>query len=97
MSAQQSPQKVVDTVMNSDLIYYIVPNFCGFPCANYFVFNERTVGYFTADRAIKKEYMTIPKRFIIVRNSENNAFTQTVRQQCEQPQILYLKTRQFGK
>ena len=27
-------------VCNADLVYYVVPNYCGYPCANYFAFNE---------------------------------------------------------
>ena len=41
--------------------------------------------------------MMIPKKFIIVSNSENEVFLQAMRQQSEQPQMLYLKTGQFGK
>ena len=62
-------QHLMNTVCNSDLVYFIVPNYCGYPCANYFAYNERSVGYFNLDREKMEHYMNIPKRFIIVSNT----------------------------
>ncbi len=33
----------MQAVMSSDVTYMIVPNYCGFPCANYLAFYERSV------------------------------------------------------
>ena len=90
-------KEVMDRVMESDLVYYIVPNFCGFPCANYFAFNERTVGYFNLDRDLMKKFMSICKKFIVVSNSENEMFYNAMAQQSANPQILYMKTSKYGK
>ena len=83
---RESIQGIMDRVMESDLVYYIVPNFCGFPCANYFAFNERTVGYFDLDREMMKKYMNINKKFIVVSNSENEMIYHAMAQQAENPQ-----------
>ena len=64
---------IMDNLMNSDIIDYIVPNYCVFPCANYFTFNERTVGCFNMDRQIMEQYMK-NKKLIIVSNTENVVF-----------------------
>lgn len=89
-------ESIMDTVCNSDLVFFIVPNYCGYPCANYFAFNERSVGYFNMDREKMKKYMDVPKRFIIVSNTEG--FEETMRQQTNgEPEILYLKTRKYGR
>lgn len=93
---KEDHKSVMDSIMNSDLVYFIVPNYCGFPCANYFAYNERTVGYFSMDRALMKKYMDIPKKFILGVILKV-VFLQAMRQQLDEPQMLYHKTREFGK
>lgn len=86
-------QKIMDTICSSDLAYFIVPNFCGYPCANYFAFNERSVGYFNMNRELMQKYMAVPKRFVIVSNSEGDSFKNAMMQQVDgNPDMLYLKT-----
>lgn len=89
--------KLFDSVCNADLVYFIVPNYCGFPCANYYAFNERSVGYFNNDRALLKKYMSVRKRFVIVSNTEGQNFEAAAKQHTQNPEILYLKTRKYGK
>ena len=92
----ESYQELMDNICRSDLVYFVMPNYCGYPCANYFAFNERTVGYFNMEREKMDRYMNVPKRFIIVSNTEG--FEDAMRQQTnEAPQILYLKSRKYGK
>ena len=88
---------IMDRIIISDMVYYVVPNFCGFLCANYFVFNERTVGYFHLNRALMNRYMMITKKFIIVSNTEDSVFYKAMEQQSNYPQILYLKSRKYAK
>ena len=91
-------KNIMDAICNADLVYYIIPNYCGYPCANYFVFNERSVGYFNMDRALMQKYMAVPKRFIIVSNSEGPNFENALKQQVVgNPEILYLKTSKYQK
>ena len=88
--------EIMDSVCRSDLVYFIVPNYCGYPCANYFAFNERSVGYFNQDRSKMEQYMNVPKRFIIISNTEG--FETMMQQQTnDQPDILYLKSAKYGK
>jgi len=48
------------------------------------------------DRDKMDRYMNVPKRFIIVSNTEG--FEDAMRQQTnETPEILYLKSRAYGK
>ena len=90
--------KVMDSMLESDLVYFIVPNFCGGPCGNYYAFNERTVGYFNMDRALMGRYMAVKKKFIFVSNTECDSFVQATRQHTkEEPEILYLKTGKYKK
>lgn len=83
--------------MQADLVYYIVPNYCGFPNASYFAFNERTVGYFNSNRDAMMQYMSIQKKFIVISNTESEMFYNAMQQQAERPNILYLKTSKYGK
>lgn len=91
-------EELMDTIRRSKLVYFIVPNYCGFPCSSYFTFNERSVGYFNMDRQIMDQYMSVKKRFVIISNTESAEFESAMQQQtAEVPDILYLKTSKYGK
>ena len=90
-------KEVMNAICDSELVYFIIPNYCGYPCANYFAFNERSVGYFNLNRSLMEKYMTVQKRFIIVSNSEEH-FVQAMQQQTNDiPDILYLQSSKYGK
>ena len=92
----ESERQILDTLCQCKMAYFIVPNFCGYPCANYFAFNERTVGYFNGDRAVMEQYMNVPKRFIIVSNTEG--FEEPMGQQTnDKPKILYMRSGKYKK
>ena len=49
------------------------------------------------DRAIMEQYLSVKKKFIVVSNTQNNTFTEALRQQTENdPEILYTKTSRYG-
>lgn len=74
------------------------PNLDSAQKTNYFAFNERTVGYFNGDRELMKKYMSVPKRFIIVSNTEGASFANAMKQQVSgEPEMLYLKTGKYKK
>ena len=89
--------KLYNAICNADFVYYIIPNYCGYPCANYFAFNERSVGYFNMDRTLMEKYMSVKKAFIVVSNTEGQNFVNALAQQAENPEILYLKSSKYGK
>lgn len=96
LTAEQTA--MMDSIRCSDLVYYVIPNFCGMPNAVYHAFNERSVGYFNMDRARMNQYMAVEKRFVIVSNTESTMFVESVRQQTTtDPEILYLKTGRYQK
>ena len=89
---------MMDAVRESDLVYFVIPNFCGMPNSVYYAFNERSVGYFNMNRKIMGQYMTVRKRFIIVSNTEPAIFTELLQQQTKTiPEILYMKTSRYQK
>lgn len=87
----------MDQLICCRLIFFVVPNYCGFPSANYFAFNERTVGYFNNDEQLLHKYYNINKKYIIVSNSKSNVFIKAMEQQSVEPEILYLSSSQYGK
>ena len=90
--------EVMGAVCESDVAYFIVPNYCGLPTGNYFAYNERSVGYFNMDRALMGKYQSVAKRFIVVSNTENDYFVQALKSQSNQEmKILYMKTGKYGK
>ena len=97
-NVDSNQKEVMDRLCQSDLVYFIVPNYCGYPNGNYFAFNERKVGYFNMDRALMGKYQGIEKRFIIVSNTESEAFRSAMQQQTiGEPAMLYLKTGKYRK
>lgn len=89
-------KEIMDAVCISDLVYFVVPNYCGYPCANYFAFNERSFGYFGMDRAKMNAYMDVPKRFVIVSNTEGFEAAMAQQTNCK-PEILYLKSGKYKR
>lgn len=86
------------SVCLSDLVYFVVPNYCDYPCANFFIFNERSQVYFQGYRERLMEYEAIPKRFIVVSDSESGNFATAFDYHCEgTPEILYVSAKKYGK
>ena len=68
------------------------------PSGNYFAINERSVGYFNMNRDLLNQYLTVPKRFIIVSNTESDFFRKAMQQQTNQEIVaLYMKTSTYQK
>lgn len=93
-------EEIYDTVADSDLTYFIVPNYNDFPCANFFIFNERSQGYFQKHPKKQNNYENVPKKFIVVSNTNRDnfqaAFTHHVSKSVT-PNILYLSAKLYHK
>lgn len=82
----------------SDLVYFVVPNYCDYPCANFFIFNERSQVFFQGYQERLMEYEAIPKKFIVISNSDSPNFAAAFDYHCEnQPVILNLSAKKYGK
>ena len=87
---------LMDAVCSSDEAWFIVPNYCGSPCANLYIYNERSVGYFNGDRQRMERYMAVPKRFVLIGNGSQENFHRAFQQHTkEEPEILQLCSREF--
>lgn len=54
-------------LLTADLIFSIVPIYCGLPCSNYFIFNERIQGALRGDEFSKLD--SVKKKYIIIGNT----------------------------
>ena len=90
--------EILDAITNSALTYFIVPNYCDFPCSNFFVFNERSLCYFQNNEKQLTAYLQSPKKFIVVSNSNLENFkTAFAYHTNDEPQILCVSAKKYGK
>ena len=91
--------ELCDAVAGSDRSIFIVPNYCDYPCANFFIFNERSQCYFQHHPELLERYEGVPKRFIVVSNTGRENFTAAFRYHTGDapPDVLFLSARSFGK
>ena len=88
----------MDAITNSTLTYFIVPNYCDYPCANFFIFNERSLCYFQNKEELLNAYERVPKKVIVVSNTNREHFHEAMKYhgECE-PEMLFLSAKQYGK
>ncbi|MGN0142840.1 MAG: hypothetical protein ACI4AD_11475 [Roseburia sp.] len=92
--------EMYDAVTNSDMTYFIVPNYCDYPCSNYFAFNERSQCYFQGHEELLKKYLEVKKKFVVVSNTGKENFRKAFLYQVndeEQLQILFLSAKKYHK
>jgi len=86
-----------EAVMNSDVSYYIVPNYCGYPCSNFFVFNERGLTCYWQAPEILERYNRAKKKFIVVSISGADTIRTALSYHCEgDAELLVMGSRQYG-
>lgn len=90
--------EIMDAVTKSELTYFVIPNYCDYPCANFFTFNERSQCYFQKRADLQKKYEQVPKRFIVVSNTNEENFKGALSYHTKgEPDILFLPARKYGK
>ena len=89
---------ILTSIINSNIAYFIVPNYCDFPCSNFFTFNERSLCLFQNNATLLSAYLNIPKKFIVVSNTNTQNFETAFSYYCNRaPQILYLSSRKYNR
>ena len=90
---------LLDALTNCDRAYLIVPNYCDYPGALYFAFNERSLCYFSGHEELLEKYAQVRKRFIVVSGGERTRFVEIFHQQTgdEAPEVLILNAREYGR
>lgn len=90
-------KELYDDILNSELVYYVIPNYSDYPCANYFIFNERGTAYFSSDELLEK-FLNVKKKFIVVSTSNNKTFKEVFEYQTiEEPNILFINPSKFNQ
>ena len=92
--------ELYELVCSCDIVYYVVPNYCDYPCSDFFVFNERSQCYFQKHPEGYPSYFKIRKKFIVISNTNIENFKKAFSIQVEEgtePEILFLQAKSFGK
>ena len=90
--------KLLDEITKSSLTYFIIPNYCDYPCANFFIFNERSQCYFQGRENLLEKYERVPKKAVVVSNTNEEHFKAALAYQSggEIP-ALFLPAKKYGK
>ena len=97
-AADHDSDSVMEAICDSDITFFVIPNYCGVPCANYYAFNERSVGWFNGERNKLDRFMAAEKRFVFISNSMSEAFKGVIEQQCAgRSDVLQLASRKYSR
>ncbi len=89
---------LIDNILSHDLTYYIVPNYCDYPCANFFAFCERQQCCFQHNPGAPDAYEKARKKFIVLSNTNQDNFYRAFSSHVTQaPAILFLSAKRYGK
>lgn len=89
---------LLDAVTNSERTYFILPNYCDYPCTNFFIFNERSQCYFQGRSELLESYEKVPKRFVVISNTNEENFKQALAYHTkDEPIVLFLSAKRYGK
>ena len=95
---QDMEMTLLEAIVESDHTYFIVPNYCDYPCANFFIFNERSLCYFRADPNRLDRYEAVPKKTIVISNTnEVNFVTALQYHGIKEKDILFLSSHAYNK
>lgn len=95
---QDAEYRLMDAITNATEAVFVVPNYCDYPNANFFAFNERSQCYFQGRLDLLERYLSVPKKFIVVSNTGKANFREAFTQHTDQePHILFLSAKQYGK
>ena len=90
--------ELYEKITNSDLVYYIIPNYCGFLNSNYFIFNERGCSYFNGNKELMNKYFSVNKKVIVVSNSNQEGLKNILNSHIkEDSDVLFLCTRKYNQ
>ena len=90
--------ELLESICQSDLTYFVIPNYRDYPCANYFIFNERSQCFFQGKPERLDTFLRVRKKFIVVSNTNQENFRQILSQNVDgEPEILFLSAKKFGR
>ena len=90
-------RQLYESVLQSEFACYILPNYCDYPNANFFAFNERSLCVFSGREDLLNSYFAVPKKFIVISGGEQESFRAVLLQHAENPDILFLNAKDYGR
>lgn len=95
---QDMEYQLLDSITHSHRAVFVVPNYCDYPNANFFTFNERSQCYFQGHPELLEQYLAVPKKFVVISNTGTANFREAFTQHTyQEPEILFLSPRHYGK
>lgn len=95
---QDQEYGLLDAITHSEQTYFILPNYSGYPCANFFIFNERSLCYFQGREDLLEAYERVPKRAIIVSNTDAGQIRDALRYHADDDMpTLVLSASAYGR
>ena len=90
--------ELLEAVTSSDLTYFVIPNYCDYPCSSFFIFNERSQCWFQGRPDLLERYEKVPKRAVVISNTDEENFRKALSYQSDEAvEILFLSAKQYGK
>lgn len=90
--------ELLDAITHSEMTYFILPDYCDYPCANFFIFNERSLCYFQNAPDRLDAYERVPKKAIVVSQGDGDNIRTALRYHAaEEIETLLLSARKYGK
>ena len=92
--------EIFKSIVQSEETIFVLPNYLDYPNSNYFLFSERSLGFFNGNKELQNRYLNIPKRFIIISNSCHANFKNSVSNHIKEglvPEMLYLNAKKFNQ
>lgn len=89
-----------DAILQADVAFYVLPNYCDYPCANFFIFNESGCAYFSNNQSLVDAYLAVKKKFIVVSNMSRDNFAKAFSYHIPastEADVLYLSAKKFDK
>lgn len=87
---------LLDAITHSDCVYFVIPNYCDYPCANFFIFNERSQCYFQNHPERLEAYEAVPKKCVVISNSGQENFEQALAYHGN-AELLVLSAKRFRR
>ena len=86
-------------ILVSDEVVFFIPNFCDYPCSDLFIFNERGCCIFGNNAELLDRFLTIPKRFVVISNTNKSHFQHFFDEMLVKDQtakVLFLSAKEYN-
>ena len=91
-------REMLEAITQSDTAWFVIPNYCDYPCANFFIFNERSQCFFQGRPELLDAYARVPKLCIVVSNTNEENFRKALSyHSVGAPDILFLSAKKYGR